>query len=43
MRWLDGIIGAMDMNLYKNPGGGEGQESLACCRKQGREELGMTW
>ena len=29
--------------LVQTPGGGEGQESLACCRKQGREELGMTW
>ena len=36
MRWLDGIIDSMDMNLSKHQG------SLVCCSSQGRKELDMT-
>ena len=33
MRWLHGIIDAMDMNLGKL-GDGERQRSLACCSRK---------
>ena len=29
--------------LGRTPGGGEGQESLACCSPWGHEESDMTW
>ena len=41
MRWLDGVTGAMNMNLGKL-GDGEGQGGLACCDSWGRKELDMT-
>ena len=42
MRWLDGIPDAMDMNLGKTSGDGEGQGGLACCSPWGRKELDTT-
>ena len=41
MRWLDGIIDLMDMNLSKL-GDSEGQGSTACCNSWGRRELDTT-
>ena len=40
MRWLDGIINAMDMNLGK--GDGEGQGGLVCFSPWDPKEPGMT-
>ena len=31
MRWLECITNAMDMNLGKTLGDGDGQRGLACC------------
>ena len=41
MRWLDGIIDSMDMNLSKL-GDTEGQGSLACCSPRGHKESDVT-
>ena len=41
MRWLDGIIDSMDMNLSKL-GDIEGQGSLACCSPWGHKESDTT-
>ena len=41
MRWLDGIIDSMDMNL-STAGDSEGQGSLACCSPWGRKESDRT-
>ena len=41
MRWLDGIIDSMDMNL-STAGDSEGQGSLACCSPQGGKESDTT-
>ena len=41
MRWLDGIINSMDMNLSKL-WDSEGQGSLACCSAWGRKESDTT-
>ena len=41
MRWLDGIIDSMDMNLSKL-WDSEGQGSLACCSAWGRKESDTT-
>ena len=41
MRWLDGIINAMDMSLIGS-GGCDGQGSLACCSPWGRKESDIT-
>ena len=38
MRWLDGIIDSLDMNLS---GIGDGQGSLVCCNLWGHTELDM--
>ena len=40
MRWLDGIIDSMDMNLSKL--GDSGQGRLACCSPWGRKESDPT-
>ena len=42
MRWLDGIINLMNMNLSKLRENSEGQESLACCSPRGPKELDTT-
>ena len=42
MRRLDGITNAMDMNLGKTLGDGEGQRGLACCSPWDLKELDMT-
>ena len=42
MRWLDGIINLMDMNLHKLWELGDGQGSLACCSPWGCKESDMT-
>ena len=39
MRWLDGIIDVMDIDL----GNGEGQDGLACGSSWGHKESDMTW
>ena len=41
VRWLDGIIDSMDMNLSKL-GDIEGQGSLTCCSPRGHKESDMT-
>ena len=41
MRWLDGIIDSMDMNLSKL-WDSEGQGSLACCSAWSHTESDMT-
>ena len=41
MRWLDGIIDSMDMNLSKLGDNGE-QWSVACCSPWGHQESGTT-
>ena len=41
IRWLDGIMDAMDMNLAIL-GAGEGQRHLACCSPWGHKELDIT-
>ena len=41
IRWLDGIMDAMDMNL-EILGAGEGQRHLACCSPWGHKELDIT-
>ena len=42
MRRLDGITNAMDMNLGKTLGDGEGQRGLACCSPWDGKESDMT-
>ena len=42
VRWLHGIAVAMDMNLGKTQGDGEGQGSLACYRPWGCKESDMS-
>ena len=42
MRWMDGIIDSMDMNLYKLWEDSEGQGSLACCSPGVCKEQDMT-
>ena len=42
MRWLDGIINSMDMNLSKLRRHSEGQESLVCCSSWGYKESDTT-
>ena len=41
MRWLDCIIGSMDMVGW-TLGVGDGQGGLACCGSWGRKESDMT-
>ena len=41
MRWLDGIMGTMDINLGKL-GDSEGQGGQACCNSWGRKESNTT-
>ena len=41
MRWLDGIMGTMDINLGKL-GDSEGQGGQACCSPWDRRESEMT-
>ena len=42
MRWLDSVIGSMDMNLNKLKRDGEGQGSLVCCSPWGCKESDTT-
>ena len=42
MRWLDGISDAMDNELEKAPGVGDGQGSLVCCSLWGCKESDIT-
>ena len=42
MRWLDGIIDSMNMNLSKLPENGVEQGSLACCSPWGCKESDTT-
>ena len=42
MRWLDGIINAMDMSLSRLQDFGDGRGSLACCSQWGGKESDMT-
>ena len=42
MRWLDGITDSMDMSLFEQASGVDGQGSLACCSPQGRKESDTT-
>ena len=43
MRWLDGIIDSMDMNLSKLQEIVEGQGSLTCCSPWGHKESDATY
>jgi len=45
MRWLDDIMGSMDMNLIKQqtPGDSEGQGSLVCYSLWGHKESDTTY
>ena len=42
MRWLDGIIGSMDMSFEQCLGDSEGKRSLACCSPWAHKELDAT-
>ena len=42
MRWLDGIIDSMDMNLSELRELVDGQGGLACCDSWGRRESDAT-
>ena len=42
MKWVDGITDAMNMNLSKLQGDGEGQRGRACCSPWGCKESDMT-
>ena len=42
VRWLDGLIDSIDMNLSKIPADTEEQGSLVCCSPWGHKELDMT-
>jgi len=42
MRWLDSITNAMNMNLGKTPGDGEGKGSLECCSSWDHKESDST-
>ena len=42
MRWLDGIINAMDVEFEQTLGDSEGQGRLVCCSPWGRKESDTT-
>ena len=42
MRWLDGIIGSMDLSLSKLQEMVKDRGSLACCSPWGHKESDMT-
>ena len=42
MRWLDGIINAMDVEFEQTLGDSEGQGRLVCCSPWGPKESDMT-